>query len=261
MFGLSLGALVAVAFAAIFILNWIKVLNEYERAVVFRFGKLLKGTKGPGLVLVFSPIDRMVRVSLRLVAFDVPPQDIITRDNVSVKVNAVLFFRVVDPTRAIIEVEDYLYATSQLAQTTLRSVLGQVDLDDLLSQRDQLNIRLQEILDKSTDPWGIKVASVEVKHVDLPTDMTRALARQAEAEREKRAKVIHAEGEFQASAQLAKAAAVVGQHPLGAQLRYLQTLTEIASEKNSTIIFPLPLDLVRPFLETHPSSGDSSKKD
>ena len=261
MFGLSLGALVAVAFAAIFILNWIKVLNEYERAVVFRFGKLLKGTKGPGLVLVFSPIDRMVRVSLRLVAFDVPPQDIITRDNVSVKVNAVLFFRVVDPTRAIIEVEDYLYATSQLAQTTLRSVLGQVDLDDLLSQRDQLNIRLQEILDKSTDPWGIKVASVEVKHVDLPTDMTRALARQAEAEREKRAKVIHAEGEFQASAQLAKAAAVVGQHPLGAQLRYLQTLTEIASEKNSTIIFPLPLDLVRPFLETHSSSGGPSKKD
>ena len=259
MFGLSLGALVAFAFAAIFILNWIKVLNEYERAVVFRFGKLLKGTKGPGLVLVFSPIDRMVRVSLRLVAFDVPPQDIITRDNVSVKVNAVLFFRVVDPTRAIIEVEDYLYATSQLAQTTLRSVLGQVDLDDLLSQRDQLNIRLQEILDKSTDPWGIKVASVEVKHVDLPTDMTRALARQAEAEREKRAKVIHAEGEFQASAQLAKAAAVVGQHPLGAQLRYLQTLTEIASEKNSTIIFPLPLDLVRPFLETHSSSGGPSK--
>ena len=261
MFGLSLGALVAVAFAAIFILNWIKVLNEYERAVVFRFGKLLKATKGPGLVLVFSPIDRMVRVTLRLVAFDVPPQDIITRDNVSVKVNAVLFFRVVDPTRAIIEVEDYLYATSQLAQTTLRSVLGQVELDDLLSQREQLNIRLQEILDKSTDPWGIKVASVEVKHVDLPTDMTRALARQAEAEREKRAKVIHAEGEFQASAQLAKAAAIVGQHPLGAQLRYLQTLTEIASEKNSTIIFPLPLDLIRPFLEppTPTGSGDSSK--
>ena len=259
MFGLSLGALVAVAFAAIFILNWIKVLNEYERAVVFRFGKLLPATKGPGLVLVFSPIDRMVRVSLRLVAFDVPPQDIITRDNVSVKVNAVLFFRVVDPTRAIIEVQDYLYATSQLAQTTLRSVLGQVELDDLLSQRDQLNIRLQEILDKSTDPWGIKVASVEVKHVDLPSDMTRALARQAEAEREKRAKVIHAEGEYQASAQLAKAAAVVGQHPLGAQLRYLQTLTEIASEKNSTIIFPLPLDLVKPFLETHSSSGGPSK--
>ena len=263
MFGLSLGALVALAFAAIFVFNWIKVLNEYERAVVFRFGKLLKATKGPGLVLVFSPIDRMVRVTLRLVAFDVPPQDIITRDNVSVKVNAVLFFRVVDPIRAIIEVEDYLYATSQLAQTTLRSVLGQVELDDLLSQREQLNIRLQEILDKSTDPWGIKVASVEVKHVDLPADMTRALARQAEAEREKRAKVIHAEGEFQASTQLAKAAAIVGQHPLGAQLRYLQTLTEIASEKNSTIIFPLPLDLIRPFLEpptlTPTGSGDSSK--
>ena len=263
MFGFSLGALVALAFAAIFILNWIKVLNEYERAVVFRFGKLLKATKGPGLVLVFSPIDRMVRVTLRLVAFDVPPQDIITRDNVSVKVNAVLFFRVVDPTRAIIEVEDYLYATSQLAQTTLRSVLGQVDLDDLLSQRDQINLRLQEILDKSTDPWGIKVASVEVKHVDLPTEMTRALARQAEAEREKRAKVIHAEGEFQASGQLARAAAIVGRHPLGVQLRYLQTLTEIATEKNSTIIFPLPLDLVKPFLEpptpTPTGSGDSSK--
>ena len=259
MFGFSLGALVALAFAAIFILNWIKILNEYERAVVFRFGKLVEGTKGPGLILVFAPIDRMVRVSLRLVAFDVPPQDIITRDNVSVKVNAVLFFRVVDPTRAIIEVEDYLYATSQLAQTTLRSVLGQVELDDLLSQRDQINLRLQGILDKSTDPWGIKVASVEVKHVDLPSEMTRALARQAEAEREKRAKVIHAEGEFQASTQLARAAKIVGQHPLGVQLRYLQTLTEIATEKNSTIIFPLPLDLVKPFLTLPTGSGDSSK--
>ncbi|CAI8022216.1 Uncharacterized protein AF_1420 [Geodia barretti] len=215
MFGLSLGALVAVAFAAIFILNWIKVLNEYERAVVFRFGKLLPATKGPGLVLVFSPIDRMVRVSLRLVAFDVPPQDIITRDNVSVKVNAVLFFRVVDPTRAIIEVQDFLYATSQLAQTTLRSVLGQVELDDLLSQRDQINIRLQGILDKSTDPWGIKVASVEVKHVDLPTDMTRALARQAEAEREKRAKVIHAEGEFQGLGAARQGRRNRGRAPLG----------------------------------------------
>ena len=248
-FGLPLGALVALAFAALFILNWIKVLNEYERGVLFRFGKLLPSTKGPGLVLVFAPIDRMVRVSLRLVTFDVPPQDIITRDNVSVKVNAVVFFRVVDPTRAIVEVEDYLYATSQLAQTTLRSVLGQVELDDLLSQRDELNVQLQGILDKSTDSWGIKVASVEVKHVDLPSEMTRVLARQAEAEREKRAKVIHAQGEFEASTQLAKAAAIVGQHPLGAQLRYLQTLTEIASEKNSTIIFPLPLDLVKPFLQ------------
>ncbi len=249
MFGLPLGTLVAIALVAIFIVNWIKVLNEYERGVVFRFGKLLRGTKGPGLVFVLAPIDRMVRVSLRLVAFDVPPQDIITRDNVSVKVNAVVFFRVIDPIKAVIEVEDFLYTTSQLAQTTLRSVLGQVELDDLLSQREQLNTQLQRILDEQTDPWGIKVASVEVKHVDLPADMTRALARQAEAEREKRAKVIHAEGELQASTQLANAAQVVGRHPLGAQLRYLQTLTEIASEKNSTIVFPLPLDLVKPFLE------------
>ncbi len=259
MFGLPLGTLVAIALVAVFVLNWVKVLNEYERGVVFRFGKLIPGTKGPGLVLVLSPIDRMVRVSLRLVAFDVPPQDIITRDNVSVKVNAVVFFRVIDPVKAVIEVEDYLYTTSQLAQTTLRSVLGQVELDDLLSQREELNTQLQRILDDQTDPWGIKVASVEVKHVDLPADMTRALARQAEAEREKRAKVIHAEGELQASEQLAQAAKVVGSHPLGAQLRYLQTLTEIASEKNSTVVFPLPLDLVRPFLESPRS--DSPKSD
>jgi len=256
MFGLPLGTLVAIALVAVFVLNWVKVLNEYERGVVFRFGKLIRGTKGPGLVLVLSPIDRMVRVSLRLVAFDVPPQDIITRDNVSVKVNAVVFFRVIDPVKAVIEVEDYLYTTSQLAQTTLRSVLGQVELDDLLSQREELNTQLQRILDDQTDPWGIKVASVEVKHVDLPADMTRALARQAEAEREKRAKVIHAEGELQASEQLAEAAKVVGSHPLGAQLRYLQTLTEIASEKNSTVVFPLPLDLVRPFLESPRSDSE-----
>ncbi len=255
MFGLPLGTLVAIALIAIFVLNWIKVLNEYERGVIFRFGKLLPGTKGPGLVLVLSPIDRMVRVSLRLVAFDVPPQDIITRDNVSVKVNAVVFFRVIDPIKAVIEVEDYIYTTSQLAQTTLRSVLGQVELDQLLSEREQLNTQLQRILDDQTDPWGIKVASVEVKHVDLPADMTRALARQAEAEREKRAKVIHAEGELQASEQLAQAAKIVGSHPLGAQLRYLQTLTEIASEKNSTVVFPLPLDLVRPFLESPKSDS------
>ncbi len=257
-FGLPLGALVAIAFAVIFVLNWIKVLNEYERGVIFRLGRFLS-TKGPGIIIVLPVIDRMTRVGLRLVTMDVPPQDIVTKDNVSVKVNAVVFFRVVDPTKAVIEVEDYLYATSQLAQTTLRSVLGQVELDDLLSQRDQLNVQLQSILDRSTDSWGIKVASVEVKHVDLPTEMTRALARQAEAEREKRAKVIHAEGEFQASAQLARAAEVVGTHPLGAQLRYLQTLTEIATEKNSTIIFPLPLDLVKPFLAR--SSGEDSAKD
>jgi regulator of protease activity HflC (stomatin/prohibitin superfamily) len=247
--GLSAGTLAVLVIAAIFLLNWLKIVNEYERGVVFRLGNLLPKPKGPGLVLVFSPIDRMVKVSLRLVALDVPPQDVITRDNVSVKVSAVVFFRVVDPTKAVVEVENFLYATSQLAQTTLRSVLGQVELDDLLAERDRLNLQLQDILDRHTGPWGIKVASVEVKHVDLPTEMQRALAKQAEAEREKRAKVIHAEGEFQAAAQLANAAKIVGQHPLGMQLRYLQTLTEIAAEKNSTIVFPLPMELVTPFLK------------
>jgi regulator of protease activity HflC (stomatin/prohibitin superfamily) len=200
------------------------------------------------LIFVFSPIDKMVKISLRLLALDVPPQDVITRDNVSVKVNAVIFFRVVHPTKAVVEVQDYLHATSQLAQTTLRSVLGQVELDDLLSERERLNLQLQEILDKQTDPWGIKVTMVEVKHVDLPQEMQRAIAKQAEAEREKRAKVIHAEGEYLASEKLSAAAEVVGQHPLGIQLRYLQTLTEISTEKNSTIIFPLPMDLVKAFL-------------
>jgi regulator of protease activity HflC (stomatin/prohibitin superfamily) len=246
--GLSAGTLAVLVIAALFLLNWLKILNEYERGVVFRLGNLLPKPKGPGLVLVMAPIDRLVKVSLRLVALDVPPQDIITRDNVSVKVNAVVFFRVVDPIKAVVEVENFLYATSQLAQTTLRSVLGQAELDDLLAERDRLNLQLQDILDRHTDPWGIKVTSVEVKHVDLPTEMQRALAKQAEAEREKRAKVIHAEGEFQAAAQLANAASIVGQHPLGMQLRYLQTLTEIAAEKNSTIVFPLPIDLVTPFL-------------
>jgi regulator of protease activity HflC (stomatin/prohibitin superfamily) len=246
--GFSAGTLAVLVIVAIFLLNWIKILNEYERGVVFRLGNLLPKPKGPGMVLVLSPIDRMVRVSLRLVALDVPPQDIITRDNVSVKVNAVVFFRVVDPIKAVVEVENYLYATSQFAQTTLRSVLGQAELDDLLAERDRLNLQLQDILDRRTDAWGIKVTSVEVKHVDLPTEMQRAIARQAEAEREKRAKVIHAEGEFQASAQLANAARIVGEHPLGIQLRYLQTLSEIAAEKNSTIVFPLPIELVTPFL-------------
>jgi regulator of protease activity HflC (stomatin/prohibitin superfamily) len=247
--GLSAGTLAVLVIAAIFLLNWLKIVNEYERGVIFRLGNLLPKPKGPGLVLVFSPIDRMVKVSLRLVALDVPPQDVITRDNVSVKVSAVVFFRVVDPTKAVVEVENFLYATSQLAQTTLRSVLGQAELDDLLAERDRLNLQLQDILDRHTGPWGIKVASVEVKHVDLPTEMQRALAKQAEAEREKRAKVIHAEGEFQAAAQLANAARIVGQHPLGMQLRYLQTLTEIAAEKNSTIVFPLPIDLISTFLK------------
>jgi regulator of protease activity HflC (stomatin/prohibitin superfamily) len=228
----------------LYIINSIKILNEYERAVVFRLGKLLPEPKGPGVVLVFAPIDRMVRVSLRTIVLDVPPQDVITRDNVSVKVNAVVYFRVMDPSRAIVEVESFHYATSQLAQTTLRSVLGQADLDDLLSQRERLNQDLQHILDQRTDPWGIKVSAVEVKHVDLPPDMQRAMARQAEAEREKRAKIIHAEGELQASDKLRQAASVIATEPVTITLRYLQTLTEIAAEKNSTIVFPLPIELI-----------------
>ena len=224
--------------------QFVKILNEYERGVIFRLGKLLKHPKGPGVILVFAPIDRMVRVSLRTIVMDVPPQDVITRDNVSVKVNAVVYFRVMEPQRAIVEVENYHYATSQLAQTTLRSVLGQVELDGLLSQREQLNRDLQHILDQQTDPWGIKVSAVEVKHVDLPPDMQRAMARQAEAEREKRAKIIHADGEFIASEKLSQAAAVIATQPIAITLRYLQTLTEIASEKNSTIVFPLPIELV-----------------
>ncbi len=229
---------------ALYLISSIKILSEYERGVIFRLGKLLPDAKGPGLVFVFKPIDRMVRVTLRTVVFDVPPQDVITRDNVSVKVNAVIYFRVMDPRRAIVEVENYNYATSQLAQTTLRSVLGQVDLDDLLSQRDRLNAQLQQILDEHTDLWGIKVSSVEVKHVDLPPDMQRAMARQAEAEREKRAKIIHAAGELEASTKLSQAAGVIATEPVAITLRYLQTLTEIASEKNSTIIFPLPVEML-----------------
>jgi len=229
---------------ALYLLSSIKVLNEYERGVIFRLGKLLPKPKGPGIILVFAPIDRMVRVSLRTIVMDVPPQDVITRDNVSVKVNAVVYFRVMDPQKAIVEVESYHYATSQLAQTTLRSVLGQVELDGLLAERERLNQQLQSILDQHTDPWGIKVSAVEVKHVDLPPDMQRAMARQAEAEREKRAKIIHAEGELMASEQLAQAARIIAAEPVTVTLRYLQTLTEIASEKNSTIIFPLPIELV-----------------
>src|ERR671921_231451 len=236
--------LVPVAIVAFYLLSSIKILNAYERAVVFRLGKLLSQPKGPGVIFVFAPLDRMVRVSLRTIVMDVPPQDVITRDNVSVKVNAVVYFRVIDPRRAIVEVESYIYATSQLAQTTLRSVLGQVELDQLLSERDRLNQQLQQILDQHTDPWGIKVSSVEVKHVDLPPDMQRAMARQAEAEREKRAKIIHAAGELEASEKLAQAAAVIDQNPLGIQLRYLQTLTEIGAEKNTTVVFPLPIDLI-----------------
>ena len=237
-------ALVAVIGVALYFLLSIKILNEYERAVVFRLGKLLDQPKGPGVIFVFAPLDKMVRVSLRTIVMDVPPQDVITRDNVSVKVNAVVYFRVMEPRLAIVEVESYHYATSQLAQTTLRSVLGQVDMDDLLSERDRVNQRLQQILDQHTDPWGIKVSAVEVKHVDLPPDMQRAMARQAEAEREKRAKIIHAAGELEASEKLAQAAGVIATEPVSITLRYLQTLTEIASEKNSTIIFPLPIELI-----------------
>jgi regulator of protease activity HflC (stomatin/prohibitin superfamily) len=229
----------------LYLLSAIKILNEYERGVIFRLGKLLPKPKGPGIVLVFAPIDRMMRVSLRTVVLDVPPQDIITRDNVSVKVNAVVYFRVMDPNRAVVEVENFLYATSQLSQTTLRSVLGQAELDGLLSEREKLNVDLQRILDHQTDPWGIKVSAVELKHVDLPQDMQRAMARQAEAEREKRAKIIHAAGELSASEKLSQAAAVMEKEPLAITLRYLQTLTEIAAEQNSTIIFPLPIDLLR----------------
>jgi regulator of protease activity HflC (stomatin/prohibitin superfamily) len=234
-------------FVIVVVIFWLfaslKVMNEYERAVVFRLGRLLPEPKGPGLVIIWAPIDRMVRVSLRTVVHDVPPQDVITRDNVSVKVNAVVYYRVLEPRRAVVEVEQFHYATSQLSQTTLRSVLGQVELDDLLSQRERLNVELQQILDKHTDPWGVKVSAVEVKHVDLPPEMQRAMAKQAEAEREKRAKIIHAEGEFQAAEQLSMAAEKISANPTTLQLRYLQTLTEIATEKNSTIIFPVPIDM------------------
>jgi regulator of protease activity HflC (stomatin/prohibitin superfamily) len=237
-------ALIVSLVVVFYLFTSIQILAEYERGVIFRLGKLLPQPKGPGLVFVFRPIDRIVRISLRTVVHDVPPQDIITRDNVSVKVNAVVYFRVIDPRRAVVEVENYMYATSQLAQTTLRSILGQAELDDLLSQRDQLNQQLQHILDTQTDPWGIKVSAVEVKHVDLPQDMQRAMARQAEAEREKRAKIIHAEGELIASEKLSQAAAVLGRETGAMTLRYLQTLNEIAAEQNSTIVFPLPMDLL-----------------
>ena len=222
----------------------LRVVKEYERLVVFRLGRLVPVPKGPGITFVWLVIDKAVRMSLRTLVLDVPPQDIITRDNVSVKVNAVVYFRVVDPLKAVTDVENYLFATSQIAQTTLRSVLGQAELDELLAERERLNDQLQAIIDRHTDPWGIKVAMVEVKHVDLPVEMQRAMARQAEAEREKRAKIIHAEGEFQASRQLAEAANVISANPTTLQLRYLQTLTEIAAEKNSTIVFPLPVDLI-----------------
>ena len=238
-------AIIFLLIVGLYVISSVKILNEYERGVIFRLGKLLQQTKGPGVILVFAPIDRIVRVSLRTIVMDVPPQDVITKDNVSVKVNAVVYFRVMNPARAIVEVENFHYATSQLAQTTLRSVLGQVELDGLLSEREQLNQNLLQILDQHTDPWGIKVSAVEVKHVDLPPDMQRAMARQAEAEREKRAKIIHADGEYSASEKLSQAARIISTEPAAITLRYLQTLTEIASEKNSTVVFPIPIDLIQ----------------
>jgi regulator of protease activity HflC (stomatin/prohibitin superfamily) len=237
-----------VVVTVLFLASAIKILNEYERGVIFRLGRVINA-KGPGLIILIPVIDKMVKVSLRLVVVDVDPQDIITRDNVSVKVNAVIYFRVIDPTKAIIEVEDFNYAMSQLAQTTLRSICGQAELDDLLSGREKLNAQLQEILDTHTDPWGIKVATVELKHIDLPQEMQRAMARQAEAERERRAKIINAEGERQAADRLAEAAAIIDQNPVALQLRYLQTVNEMASENNTTTIFPIPIDLFRPLLK------------
>jgi regulator of protease activity HflC (stomatin/prohibitin superfamily) len=246
--GLPSGAFFLVVFILILAASAIKILREYERGVIFRLGRLI-GAKGPGIIFIIPGIDKLLRISLRTVTMDIPPQDVITRDNVSIKVNAVVYFRVIDPNRAVVEVENYLYATSQLAQTTLRSVVGQMELDELLAQREKINVQLQDILDKHTEPWGIKVSLVETKQVDLPEEMRRAIARQAEAERERRAKVIHADGEFQAAEKLAQAANVISVNPAALQLRYLQTLTEVATEKNSTTIFPVPIDLIRPFLE------------
>jgi len=237
-----------VVLVIMFLAAAIRILNEYERGVVFRLGRVI-GTKGPGLIILIPIVDRMVKVDMRIITMDVPPQDVITRDNVSIKVNAVIYFRVMTANEAVIEVENFLYATSQLAQTTLRSVCGQVELDEILAEREKINAQLQEILDRSTDPWGIKVSTVEVKHIDLPQEMQRAMAKQAEAERERRAKVINAEGEFQAAQKLADAGKVIAEQPVALQLRYLQTLVQVASENNSTTLFPIPIDLFRPFLD------------
>ena len=241
------GTFVFIAIIVLFILSGVKILKEYERGVVFRLGRIIE-PKGPGIRFIIPGIDKMLKISLRVITLDVPPQDVITKDNVSVKVSAVVYFRVVDPVKAVIQVENYLYATSQIAQTTLRSILGQVELDELLAEREKLNVRLQDVIDKHTDPWGIKVSLVELKYVDLPQEMQRAMARQAEAERERRAKVINAEGEYQAAAKLA-ASSILSQNPMSLQLRFLQTLVEVSSEKNSTIVFPIPIDLLKPFLE------------
>jgi len=245
--------------AILFLASAIRILKEYERGVIFRLGRVIKA-KGPGLIILIPVVDRMVKVSLRLVAMDVPPQDVITRDNVSVKVNAVIYFRVMDPNNAVVEVENYLYATSQMAQTTLRSVCGQGELDELLSEREKINTQLQEILDEHTDPWGIKVSTVEVKHIDLPQDMQRAMARQAEAERERRAMVINAEGEHQAANRLAEAARIISAHPIALQLRYLQTLRDVSAESNSTTLFPIPIDLFKPFLQSEENLEKAKKE-
>jgi regulator of protease activity HflC (stomatin/prohibitin superfamily) len=246
--GLPSGFFFLIVFILIVAASAIKILREYERGVIFRLGRLI-GAKGPGIIFIIPGVDKLLRISLRLVTLDIPPQDVITRDNISIKVNAVVYFRVMDPNKAVVEVENYLYATSQLAQTTLRSVVGQADLDELLSQRDKINLKLQDILDKHTEPWGIKVSLVETKQVDLPENMQRAIAKQAEAEREKRAKIIHAEGEFQAAEKLTQAANVISVNPTALQLRFLQTLAEVATEKNSTIIFPVPIDILSLFLK------------
>jgi len=246
--GLPSGLFFLIIFLVIIAASAIKILREYERGVIFRLGRLI-GAKGPGIFFIIPGVDKMLRISLRTVTLDIPPQDVITRDNISIKVNAVVYFRVIDPNKAVVEVENYLYATSQLAQTTLRSVVGQMELDELLAQREKINIQLQDILDKHTEPWGIKVSLVETKQVDLPDEMRRAIARQAEAERERRAKIIHAEGEYQAAEKLAQAANVISVNPAALQLRFLQTLTEIATEKNSTTIFPVPIDIITPFMK------------
>ena len=248
MTGLPSGFFFLIIFVIILAASAIKILREYERGVIFRLGRLI-GAKGPGIIFIIPGVDKLLRISLRLVTLDIPPQDVITRDNISIKVNAVVYFRVMDPNKAVVEVENYLYATSQLAQTTLRSVVGQADLDELLSQRDKINLKLQDILDKHTEPWGIKVSLVETKQVDLPENMQRAIAKQAEAEREKRAKIIHAEGEFQAAEKLTQAANVISVNPTALQLRFLQTLAEVSTEKNSTIIFPVPIDIINLFLK------------
>ena len=256
---MSLFTPIAIVVLVIFFLSAaLRILNEYERGVIFRLGRVIKA-KGPGLIILIPVIDKMVKVSLRLIAMDVDPQDVITRDNVSVKVNAVIYFRVIDSIKAIVEVENYTYAMSQLAQTTLRSVCGQAELDELLSEREKINSELQEILDTHTDPWGIKVATVELKHIDLPQEMQRAMARQAEAERERRAKVINAEGEYQAATKLAEASEIIEKHPTALQLRYLQTMNEMATESNSTTIFPIPIELFRPFLKLLDNPKDDSQ--